>query len=87
MAMTNTERITNFCVEYFNEHDLDTDDEPITSDDICIITYTDIGIGWSVAVEMSYGYVYELKTGDEYGTVVFTKYRICGGSLYKWEDD
>ena len=28
--MTETERIINLCVEYFNKHDLDTDDEPIT---------------------------------------------------------
>ena len=36
--MTNTERIINFCVDYFNKHDLE-DDEPITADDIYIISY------------------------------------------------
>jgi hypothetical protein len=87
MAMTNIERITNFCVEYFNKHDADTDDEPITSDDIYIMSYTDIGMGWSAAVYMPKGYIYELNTVDVYGTVAFNKYRKCGGSLYKWEDD
>jgi hypothetical protein len=85
--MTNTERIINFCIEYFNKHDVNKDDEPITSDDIYIISYTYIGMGWSAAVKMSYGYVYELKAVDEYGTVVFTKYRVCGDSIYNWEEE
>ena len=84
MAMTNTERITNFCIDYFNKHDVD--DEPITSDDIYIMSYTDIGMGWSAIVYMPNGYIYELNSVDEYGTVAFNKYRKCGGSLYKWED-
>lgn len=36
--MTNLERIEKFCIEYFNKHDLDTDDEPITANDIYILT-------------------------------------------------
>ena len=82
--MTNTERIINFCVDYFNKHD--ADDEPITANDIYIMSYTDIGIGWSAAVHMPNGYIYELKNAvDAYSTVAFTKSKECGGSLYKWE--
>jgi hypothetical protein len=51
------------------------------------MSYTDIGMGWSAAVYMPYGYIYELKTVDEYGTVAFYKYSRCGDSLFKWEDD
>ena len=40
--MTNTEQIINLCVNYFNKHD--TDDEPITANDINIISYADVGI-------------------------------------------
>jgi hypothetical protein len=82
--MTNTERIINFCVEYFNKHD--ADDEQITASDIRIMSYTDIGIGWSATVYMPDGYIYELKTVN-IDMVEFNKYRKCGGSLYKWEDD
>ena len=81
--MTNTERIINFCVDYFNKHD--TEGELITSDDIYIMSYTDIGIGWSATVYMPNGYIYELITVDMYDTVAFTTYKRCGGSLYKWE--
>lgn len=85
--MTNTERIINLCVKYYNKHDLDTDNEPITVDDIYIMSYTDIGVGWSAIVYMPDGYIYELNTVDVYNTVAFTKYKRCGNSLYKWEDD
>ena len=84
--MTETERIINFCVQYFNKHDLDTDDEPITSDDIYIVSYTNIGMSWDAFVSMPYGYIYELNTIGACDTVVFNKYRKCGNSLYKWED-
>ena len=83
--MTETERIINFCVDYFNKHDAD-DDEQITASDVYIMSYTDIGIGWSAIVYMPNGYIYELNTVDLYDTVGFTKYKRCGGSLYKWED-
>jgi hypothetical protein len=82
--MTNTERIINFCIEYFNKHDLDTDDEPITASDIRIMSYADIGVGWSAVIYMPDGYIYELNTVDMYDTVAFNKYRKCGSSLYKW---
>ena len=85
--MTNTDRITNFCIEYFNKHDVDKDDEPINSSDIYIMSYTDISMGWSAIVYMPDGYIYELNTIDEYGTVAFNKYRKCGGSLYKWGEE
>lgn len=83
--MTDTERVINFCVDYFNKHDAD-DDEQITANDIYIMSYTDIGMGWSAIVYMPNGYIYELNTVDLYDTVAFTKYKRCGGSLYKWED-
>ena len=84
--MTNTERIINFCVDYFNKHD--TDDEPITANDIYIMSYTDIiGIGWSVTVYIPNGHIYNLNTIDAYNTVEFTKYEKCGVSLYKWEQE
>jgi hypothetical protein len=86
--MTNTEQITNFCIEYFNKHDLDTDDEPITASDIRIMSYADIGVGWSAVIYMPNGYIYEIGTLESiYGAVELNKYRKCGGSLYKWEDD
>jgi hypothetical protein len=50
------------------------------------MSYTDIGIGWSATVYMPDGYIYELKTVN-IDMVEFNKYRKCGGSLYKWEDD
>lgn len=81
--MTNTERIINFCIEYFNKHD--AADEQITASDIHIMSYADIGLGWSAIVYMPNGYIYELTTVDMYDTVAFTKYKRCGGSLYKWE--
>lgn len=81
--MINRDRIINFCVEYFNKHD--ADDEPITANEIYIMSYTDIRIGWSAFVYVK-GYIYELHTVDRYGTVALEKYSRCGGSLYKWED-
>jgi hypothetical protein len=83
--MTDTERVINFCVDYFNKHDAD-DDEQITASDVYIMSYTDIGMGWIAILYMPYGYIYELNTVDLYDTVAFTKYKRCGGSLYKWED-
>jgi hypothetical protein len=85
MAMTDTERVINFCVDYFNKHDAD-DDEQITASDVYIMSYTDIGIGWSAMVYMPNGYIYELRTVDIYDTVVLSKYKKCGDSMYKWED-
>lgn len=61
MAITNTERILNFCVEYYNKHD--ADDEQITASDIYIMSYTDIGVGWSAFVYVK-GCIYELSTVD-----------------------
>jgi hypothetical protein len=83
--MTDTGRVINFCVEYFNKHD--ADDEQITASDVYIMSYTDIGMGWIAILYMPYGYIYELNTVDVYDTVAFNKYKKCGGSLYKWEDD
>jgi hypothetical protein len=86
--MTNTERITNLCIEYFNKHDLDTDDEPITASDIRIMSYADIGVGWSAVVYMPNGYIYEIGTLENiYGAVALNKYRRVGGSLYNWEEE
>lgn len=84
--MSDVKRIEDFCVDYYNKHEVDKDDEPITTSDIYIMSYTDIGIGWNAFVYVK-GYIYELATVDEYGTVLFHKYSKCGGSLYKWEDD
>lgn len=83
--MTDTERIINFCVDYFNKYD--TDDKPITANDIYIMSYTNIGTGWSTTVHMPNGYIYDLNTIDVYGTVVLTKYKKCGGLLYTWEQE
>jgi len=86
MAMTNTERIINFCVDYFNKHD--ADDEQITASDIRIMSYADIGVGWSAVVYIPNGYIYEIGTLENiYGAVALNKYRRVGGSLYNWEDD
>ena len=82
--MENIVRAKQFVIDYFNNHDLNEEDEKIDENDIELLSFSQAGLNWKMIFAMPYGLLYSLETTDD-GNVYFSKYNKVGCSLYQWK--